>query len=181
MSLALLRRTRISAGEWVALTEALTPLGEIKRLGPTELVLESGAESISVGTRHEKPDLQDDYSQLGWRPVEEILVDQTRPGTAGHEAIGRTALALMRRQPMLASFDGLIGPEPLVIAADGKELSAHATRVRPFLASLPGCFYEVRCSVNYGEDYRVSHVVDTEFLEAWIAHPAYHLIDEWQS
>jgi hypothetical protein len=70
-------------------------------------------------------------------------------------------------------FDGVIdmgGPVELAMGRDEKDPEAKAIK-----SSLPGKWYEVTYKID--EKRRGNfHIVDTVFLEAWLAHPRFRMV-----
>lgn len=84
--------------------------------------------------------------------------------------LGHLVLALAHRLDALVDFDGLLGSRP---AAGDEAVSA---RARALASALPGRLVEVSYDTGGGGRW-LRHVGDPEFLDAWLRHPDFHLIN----
>ncbi|GLX93319.1 DUF6368 family protein [Herbidospora sp. NBRC 101105] len=126
------------------------------------------------------PDPEDDYSQvIAPQPVAELIAWSERDLVGEDVALGELVLEMTRQLNALIDFDGLLGPRPWLSGGSMDSHRKHVLEVRPFISSVGGTVYEVAYAM-YGGEFRYVHVADGDFLEAWLAHPAFHLLEEWQ-
>ncbi|GAB1817972.1 DUF6368 family protein [Herbidospora sp. RD11066] len=122
------------------------------------------------------PDPADDYAQVPRLPVAELMMwSEGGPDTA----LGQRALDVARHLDALIDFDGLLGPRPWISNGHPGDFRRRMLAVRPFIATIGGTVHEVGYAMH-DRDMRYSHVADTEFLAAWLHHPAFHLLRDWQ-
>ncbi|HZU95291.1 MAG TPA: DUF6368 family protein [Planctomycetota bacterium] len=104
---------------------------------------------------------------LGYLPPQEILIVAYCNGAEDHLLLGRLVLTLAKR------FGGVVnmgGPVETAMGRDEDDPEAQAIK-----RSLPGKCYEVSYEID--EKRRGSfHVVDTTFLDAWLAHPRFRMV-----
>ncbi|GII59015.1 hypothetical protein Pth03_74040 [Planotetraspora thailandica] len=121
------------------------------------------------------PEPGDDYSQMERQPVQELSVWARGTEIQTQMITGRLVLALMQRLSAVVDFDGLLGPSPWAPTGMRGEEEARLAEVHSFVTSLPGWVCEVGYMTIDGSRW-YSHVGDAEFLEAWLRHPAFHLV-----
>lgn len=133
-------------------------------------------DSTSVGVfflseDEEIPAEDEDYSAFSRPPVQGLVLGAYCSGPANHQVLGHLALALAERLGALIDFDGLLShPTP---RDDTDETLLGMARA--LVASLPGRVTEVSYDTGGGSRW-FRHVGDVEFLEAWLRHPAFHLV-----
>lgn len=129
---------------------------------------------LEVGDR--RTDSDEDYSAVHPSLVRTIVMAAARSGPRTDRVLGNLALYLARRLDALVDFDGLIGPEPWIPHGDRREDEQRSRLARSFVADMPGKLVEAAYTTGRGTRW-YSHIGDVEFLEQWLGHPSFHLIN----
>ncbi|MEV0193436.1 DUF6368 family protein [Kitasatospora purpeofusca] len=122
----------------------------------------------------EIPAADEDYSAFARPPVQGLVVGAACSGPVNHLLLGRLTLALARRLDALVDFDGLLSSRPA--AGDGSGDDAVLARARALRSVVPGMLAEVAYDTGGGGRW-FRHVGDVEFLEAWLQHPDFRLVN----
>ncbi|MCF2525707.1 DUF6368 family protein [Yinghuangia soli] len=117
-----------------------------------------------------------DLPGLGRPPVAEMTVSAYCSGAANHLVLGQVAQILAARFDTVVDFNGLLGSGSYLPDEDSEHgRRAHLAEVDAFVAALPGRVWTLPYTLHGGSRW-YSHVGDRDFLDAWLAHPRFHMI-----
>jgi Family of unknown function (DUF6368) len=127
-------------------------------------------------------DSPDEIAQLvaaiGFLPVQEIAIAAMCNRPIDHCLAGRLALHAARTYGGVIDLNGTLHPPrmaPYLMASGPTTLDGKLRAMRDFLGQFPGSVWEIWRTEDNPLDFP-RHIVDADFMEAWLRHPAYHLI-----
>jgi hypothetical protein len=117
---------------------------------------------------------------LGYRPVQDILLYAGCRGAENHRILGLLALRVAERYSGMIDLGGALAPsvrywELPPDATEDDHPSQTPEAIRAFVGALPGRVYEIPYPASRGRKL-FTHMVDVEFLRAWLQHPEFHMI-----
>ena len=110
---------------------------------------------------------------MGYEPAQQIEFFAWCNGKADHRILGHMALYLADHYGGMIDLNGALTPPLTDGMADDRSVTLKATSA--FVRQFPGRVLE-RSFGNEAEWPWVSHMVDAEFMRAWLLHPDFHLI-----
>lgn len=133
----------------------------------------------------ETPSLEDTVSALieetwGFIPQQQILISAMTNSPESHRILGLLALRIAEKYDGVIDFCGALFPRLPVhilpnIWSSAVDWDVAAPYSRQLTESLPGTVIEVLYLTGL-EQIWASHIADTTFLRAWLAHPDFHMI-----
>lgn len=117
---------------------------------------------------------------FGWLPCHAIAIDAFANQPEDHQLLGRLTLRLAEQYHGIVDFEGALFPKlpapvvPRWLLGDAP-WEAVAAASRNLTRQLPGMLIELQYELGAGRTW-ASHVADTTFLRAWLAHPDFHMI-----
>jgi hypothetical protein len=117
---------------------------------------------------------------LGYRPIQDIVLYAGCRGAENHRILGELTLRVAERYSGMIDLGGALSPyvrlwefPPDATEADHPSQTPEA--IRAFVGALPGRVCEIPYRASGGRTL-FTHLVDVEFMRAWLQHPDFHMI-----